>query len=164
MPNLHINIKLKSVVKIPIKVIHVVCNPFDNIATMLIYKTSKLKISTVKQNNQSHEVDANDMQKYITKYFNFFQVIQEVKNKYNLNLLEVHGKDLIENPKTTILGMCSFLGVTCSDHYLEICTNKLYKTESKTRYKLKWSDQLISTVQNFIMNFDSLRRYHSFDS
>ena len=118
----------------------------------------------MKQNNQSHEVDANDMQKYITKYFNFFQVIQEVKNKYNLNLLEVHGKDLIENPKTTILGMCSFLGVTCSDHYLEICTNKLYKTKSKTRYKLKWSDQLISTVQNFIMNFDSLRRYHSFDS
>ena len=49
--------------------------------------------------------------------------------------MAVHGKDLIEDPKATILSMCNFLGVSCSDDYLETCDSKIFKTESKTRYK-----------------------------
>ena len=37
-----------------------------------------------------------------------FQAIQLMKSNYDLNYLEVHGKDLIENPKTIILSMCEF--------------------------------------------------------
>ena len=157
-------LKLKSVLSIPIKVIHVVRNPYDNIATSVIYRSKGLKIRTVKQSNQSVEVDVSVLEHHINKYFDFFQAIQNVRNKYNLNLLEVHGKDLIENPKSTILSMCDFLGVLCSDSYLETCSSKLFKTESKTRYKIVWTKQLISAVQDYIMKFNSLRRYYSFDS
>ena len=156
--------KLKSVLNIPIKVIQVIRNPYDNIATSVIYQFKGLKINEVKQSNKSFEVDNSVMKHCINKYFDFYRAIQQLKHKYDLNLLEVHGKDLIENPKATILSMCSFLGLSCSDNYLETCSSKLFKTESKTRYKLTWTKQLISAVQDSIMNFHSFKRYYSFDS
>ena len=157
-------LKLKSVLNIPIKVIHVIRNPYDNIATAVIYQSKGLKITTVKQSNKSIEIDFDVMKHFIDKYFNFFEAIQQVKSKYHLNVLEVHGKDLIENPKSTILSMCSFLELQCSDNYIEICSNKLFKNESKTRYKLYWNRKSISAVQDNIMHFNSLKRYYSFDS
>ena len=59
--------------------------------------------------------------------------------------------------------MCNFLGILCSDNYLDICSGKLFKTESKTRYKVTRTKELISAVQDSIMNFDNLKRY-TFDS
>ena len=157
--------KLKSMIgNIPIKVLHVIRNPYDNIATRALYKFGgPKKVAKVKHGNKSYEVDVTIIKQQIDEYFNMFQAIQQIRHKYDLNILEVHGKDLIENPKATILLMCKFLGVLCSDNYLEICNNKLFKTESKTRYKLRWTKQLISAVQDSIMKFDSLKRY-SFDS
>ena len=155
--------KLKSVLNIPIKVIQVIRNPYDNIATSVLYKSKGLQVTTVKQSNISVEVDDSVMRRCINRYFDFYKAVLLLKYKYNLNVLEVHGKDLIENPKVTILSMCSFLGLSCSDDYLETCSSKLFKTESKTRYKLAWTKELISVVQDSIMNFKSLKRYYSFD-
>ena len=157
-------LKLNSVLNIPIKVIHVIRNPYDNIATSVIYQSKGLTITKVKQHNRSHEANVSIMGRLIKKYFDRFRAIQEAKRKYDLNLLEVHGKDLIENPKATILSMCRFLGLSCSDDYLEICSSKLFKTESKTRYKITWTKKFLSAVQDSMMNFKSLKRYHSFDS
>ena len=157
--------KLKSMLNnIPIKVIHVIRNPYDNIATEILYKSGGPKKTTkTKQYNITREIDLNKIKYYIDRYFTMFQAIQQMKSNYDLNYLEVHGKDLIENPKTILLSMCEFLGVSCSDDYLEICSNKMFKTESKTRYNLKWTNELLSDVQESIMKFDNLKRY-SFNS
>ena len=156
--------KLKSLLHIPIKVIQVIRNPYDNIATLVLYKSKGVNVATVKHHNKSYEVNVDAMKQYTSRYFGFHEAIQQLKHKYDLTLLEVHGKDLIDNPKTTILSMCSFLGLTCSDDYLETCSSKLFKSESKTRYKVVWSKELISKIQDSIMNFNSLKKYYSFDS
>ena len=158
-------LKLQSFLKnIPIKVIHVIRNPYDNIATKALYKSSGVKkVTKVKHSNKSREVDVSLLKHCVNEYFDMFEAIQQIKHKYDLNYLEVHGKDLIANPKANILKMCDFLGISCSDNYLDICSGKLFKTESKTRYKLTWTKELISAVQDSIMNYDNLMRY-SFDS
>ena len=158
-------LKLKSLVNIPIKVLQVIRNPYDNIATAVLYKSvgAPRKVAAVKHSNETLEVNGRIMEHFINRYFNRCQAVQQIKNKFNLTLLEIHGEDLIENPKAIILSICQFLGVSCSDDYLESCKNKLFKTESKTRYRLRWSKEFISNIQDSIMNFDNLKRY-SFDS
>ena len=158
--------KLKSMLNdIPIKVIHVIRNPYDNIATEILYHSGGTKKTTkTKQNNMTRVVDLNKIKYYIDRYFTMFQAIQQMKSNYDLDYLEVHGKDLIKNPKTILLSMCEFLRVSCSDDYLEICSNKMFKTESKTRYNLKWTNELLSDIQDSIMKFDNLKRYNSFNS
>ena len=158
-------LKLQSFLNnIPIKVIHVIRNPYDNIATKALYKSATIRrVTNVKYKNKSHEVDVSLLKRCMNEYFEMSQAIQQIKHKYDLNYLEVHGKDLIANPKSNIVRMCNFLGISCFDNYLDICSSKLFKTESKTRYKVTWTKELISDVQDSIMNFDNLKRY-SFDS
>ena len=66
----------------------------------------------------------------------------------DMDMLEVHGKDLIEDPHASITKLCNFLGVSCSDTYIKGCSDILFKTESKTRYKVKWTKDLISKVED----------------
>ena len=79
-------------------------------------------------------------------------------------MLELHAKDLIEHPNATITKLCDFLGVSCSDTYIQGCSNIVFKSESKMRYKVKWTKDLISKVENHISKYDNLLRYRSFDS
>ena len=111
--------KLKSMLNdIPIKVIHVIRNPYDNIVTKVLYRSGGTKKTTaVKYNNITRMVNLDKMNYCVCEYFTMFQAIQQMKSKYDLDYLEVHGKDLIENPKNILLRMCEFLGVSCSDDY-----------------------------------------------
>ena len=97
-------LKLQSFLNnIPIKVIHVIRNPYDNIATKALYKSTTIRrVTKVKYNNKSREVDVSLLKHCMNEYFEMFRAIQQIKHKYDLNYLEVHGKDLIANPKAIV--------------------------------------------------------------
>jgi len=152
-----------------LKVIHVIRNPYDNIATSLCYKyvVKKNEFGPVKKSNNTHEVNSKisplKIKNKIKEYFSLFQSIADAKKRYNLDIIEIHGKDLISDPRGTLLKLCYDLGVICSNNYLEICSNKIFKTESKTRYMIQWTDDQLQKIQQNIEKFSSLRGY-SFDS
>ena len=154
--------KMKSLVNIPFKVIYVIRNPYDNIASSLLY-SFKIHMRIIRNSNKTFDVKRKGFGNRIDGYFAAHQTIMDAKKKYKLDLLEVHVKDLVENPNATITKMCDFLGVHCSDSYIKICSENLFKTESKMRYKIKWTAYLISKVRNYILKYDDLR-YYSFDS
>jgi len=147
-----------------LKVIHVIRNPYDNIATSIMYAfTGKHKFGEVKRNNDTDQINSRVTPKLIEvkikAYFSFLRAIVDAEKRYNLDVIEIHGKDLISDPRGTLLKMCNDLGVTCSDNYLEMCGNKIYKTESRTRYMIKWADEHIQKVEQNIKNYTSLKGY-----
>ena len=159
--------KLKSIINMPMKVIHVIRNPYDNIATSVLFdykRVEHVKITTLKESDHKQSIDPKLVDKNIVKYFNIYQAIEEVKIKYNLDVLEVHGKDLIADPKKVIMTMCDSLQVNCPNHFLSMCADKVFPEELKTRYKLKWTNDQISTVKMNIKKYQNLRRYLNFDS
>ena len=151
-----------------LKVIHVIRNPYDNIATMILFTTISAKhfVRLKASNNTSKissKIDSTTIENNIKKYFSMFKAIADARKRYKLDIIEIHGKDLISNPRGILLKMCNDLRVTCSDNYLEICSNKIYKTESKTRYMIQWTNDQLQEIQQNIEKFSSLRGY-SFDS
>ena len=63
---------LQGAVNIPIKVIHAIRNPFDNIATAILYEAfdkNRAIISRVKHRNESLEIDVKIVNDNIEKYF-----------------------------------------------------------------------------------------------
>ena len=96
-------------------------------------------------------------------YFRNHQAILNAMKKHDFGAIEIHGRDLILDANGTLLKMCNGLGVTCYDKYLEICSKKIFKTKSRTRYLLKWSDEQLNIVQQNIENFSNLNGY-IFDS
>ena len=146
---------------VTLKVIHVIRNPYDNIATLIFFvKTSQtLTFGSVKQSNKTHSFSSKHILKWIRFYFQHHEAIVKAKEKYNLDIIEVHGKDLISDSKSTLLKLCDQLGVTCSDNYLEMCSKKIFKTESKTRYLVKWTDEQLELIQQNIKKYSCLKGY-----
>ena len=156
--------KLKSLINIPFKVIYVIRNPFDNIASAQLYNSKSFRMSSIRKSNVTIDIKHRSLLHKIDSHFTAHQAIMDTKQKYNLDLLEVHGKDLVEHPNVTITKLCDFLNISCSDSYIQGCSDTLFKTESKTRYKVKWTPDLISKVKNYISKYDNLKRYYSFDA
>ena len=157
--------KLKSLIDIPLKVIYVIRNPFDNIASARLYNTKSIQMKDVRSSNETFHIGGDKtLAHQIKRHFAAHQAIMDAKKKYNMDMLEVHVKDLVEHPNATITKMCDFLGISCSNTYIQGCSDTLFKTESKIRYKVKWTMELISEVKNYILEYDNLIRYYSFDS
>ena len=157
--------KILLSLNVTLKVIHVIRNPYDNIASM-VFLSDRAKYSTfknIKRANETYTFDSNYTAKLIEKYFQNHQAIVSVKEKCNLDIIEVHGKDLISDPKGTLLRICDQLGVTCSDNYLEVCSKKIFKTESRTRHLLKWTEEQLELIQQNIDKYSCLKGY-TFDS
>ena len=57
------------------------------------------------------------------------------------------------------MNLCNSLGVTCSDNYLKICSDKIFKTESRTRHLVKWTDEQLVTIQQNIEKYGCLKGY-----
>ena len=147
-----------------IKMIHVIRNPYDNIATSVIYvMASKAKVASIKKSNETFESRNATVYGQIKIYFAYYKAIEDVKKLYNLDYIEVHGKDLVSDARGTISRMCDGLGVFCSDSYLDVCSDKVFKSESKTRYKIKWDKGHLDEIQRNIDRFSSLNGY-TFDS
>ena len=149
---------------VTLKVIHVIRNPYDNIATTLMYLLYKdEKFGYVKKLNKQYEFKSETITGWINGHFSYHRAIEKANKTYNLDVLQIHGKELILDPTGTLLKLCNYLGVTCSNNYLEICSNKIYKKESRTRHMIKWTDEQLNMIQQNIEKHSSLKGY-SFDS
>ena len=162
----HLN-KLRTLVNLPIKVIHVIRNPYDNIATIAIYKHYNQKhtdVAMTKKNSKTISIKPELLDYSIHYYFDLYRGAEVMRQQFNLDTMDVHGKDLIANPKVIINKMCDFLQVSCSDDYLNIVSRKIFSSESTTRYNVVWTDEQISKIKENIVKYDNLRQYLNFDS
>ena len=147
------------------KVIHVIRNPYDNIASHVFLSDAKKyhAFKAIKHSNRAYTFNSNHTAKSIKMYFQYHQAIVSIKEKYNLDIIEVHGKDLVSDPKGTLSRLCDQIGITCSDDYLEKCSKKVYKTESRTRRLVKWPEAQLELIEQNIKKYSCLEGY-TFDS
>lgn len=159
--------RLYSLTNLHVKVFHVIRNPYDNIATIVTYRHVKFRQSeVVKIKNSDGKLNASSelVDEVIKYYFDLYEASELMREQFHLDIMDVHGKDLITDPRATIVTMCGFLQVTCSDDYLDIVSRKIFRGESRTRYKLTWTDEQITRIRENIQKFSSLRQYLNFDS
>ena len=163
----HVYDVLRSL-NVTIKVIFVIRNPYDNIGTSLFYGLDSPvhlnKFGGVKESNNTYNFSSSTIQKIIDRYFLYHQTIADARKKYHLNIIEVQVKDLISDPRGTLLNICNSLGVTCSDNYLDICSSKIFKTESRTRHLIRWSDEQLTMIQQNIEKYKCLKGYNFYSS
>ena len=157
--------QLKSIA--PVKVFHVIRNPFDNIVTSAFFAATGFngtEVTYLKKNGYNHSIDAKYVDPQISQYFMLYKAIEDARTKFDLDMIQIHGKDLVADPRKIIKELCDFLQVTCDNHFLTVCSNKIFLAESKTRYRLYWKDYQIKRVRNNIKKFSTLQRYLDFDS
>ena len=59
----------------------------------------------------------------------------------------MHLSDLVSQPRSVLRNMCESLsGIECSDDYLETCAGKVFKSLSRTRSLVEWSQGMKENV------------------
>lgn len=139
--------KLQDVVKVPVKFIHVVRNPFDNIATMALRKA--------KRDNESLNV-----QETVDLYFRVCELVMKVKSMTDsVNTLDIRHEDFIDDPKKQLQRLCFWLGVEPSTSYLNACASIVFETPNKSRHKIEWEPDVKHEIESKMRLFPFLAGY-----
>ena len=150
---------LKRTTRVPIRIIHVVRNPYDMISTRLLYADSKTKKSKLPATEKIKHCDMHSLSYQINRTFHLVSTVDRLLHKTKLTHLTVHHSDLVANPRDTVSMICHYLNLPCPEDYLEACAKKVYAKSSKTRLLVTWPQSLVEEVQRLSQPYDFLWRY-----
>ena len=150
--------ELKQTVGVPVRVIHVVRNPYDIISTRLLYAdgTGKVKIGATEERRHCNDYG---LHYHINRTFHMMSSIHSLVKRTKLTVLDVHLADLVRAPRQTVAMICRFLGLVCSEDYLTACEGKVFQRLSKTRLLVHWPQAIIDRVQQLSTQYSFLWRY-----
>ncbi len=142
---------VKKQLGIPLKIIHIIRNPFDNISTM-VTRTS---------NRNGKKIDSKLLKLKIEHYFKMAAQNQLIIKNHPKEVMDVKLENFIECPENYLAKICLFLNVDLPLNYLKDCASIVWKKESKTRFKLQdlWTDVEIRYTMERIKEFPFLQGY-----
>ncbi|MEO0469611.1 MAG: sulfotransferase [Bacteroidota bacterium] len=143
--------RLKERVKLPMYIIHLTRNPFDNIARMYLKDQPTFEkffpVETL--------ADMADV------YFRYSESIARATTSVSAGqLLEMKHEDFSQNPHQSVSKICQFLGLDAAQDYLDACADLIYDSPNKSRHQVQWPPELIASVQERIGQYDFLQGYH----
>ena len=170
--------QLKALLPVPIKVIHVIRNPYDNIATEILYQLGIRElgygnapnfVTKLKNNDTAVELVSEDEEVLfkvsIRRYFNMAHAVTDLITLIGRsNVLVVHHRDLVHQPRQTIADMLSFLGVEAKQDYLQACASKVFRQVNQSRKLIVWQDKLRRLVKKRMIFYPDFFKGYSFTS
>lgn len=130
---------LQKTIELPLKIIHVIRNPFDNIATISIRTGISIEEAT-KQYQESA----------ITN--------QEVIDS-NLHVLNVYHEDIISNPKQVINEIFTYFGLPTHQALVKNIADIIYSSPHQSRREINWNTKQKKTINDMIDKISFLERY-----
>jgi len=131
------------------KFIHVSRHPLDCITTTF-KKTPRGKLKSSREH----------LQREIGLYFRRCESVERIVNEFeSSSLLIVHLEELIESPTIELRSICEFLGLDCSNEYLEAAATIIMGKPNVSRRTIEWDQDLIDEVRNNMSRFPWLECY-----
>lgn len=152
-------LEIADTVGIPIRVLHVVRNPYDIIATQLLFNGSSVMGQKVKATVDHPYNNTAGLMLKAHALFRRASSVMAMLKEWNLDVLEVHSADHVRDPKGTMQRICNFLEVECPDDYLQQCYDKTFKTLSRSRELVVWSEEILKMVEEGRRKFPFFLRY-----
>lgn len=135
--------KLRETVQLPIKLIHIVRHPLDNIAT------HKRKWSV-----------QPSLQEAIDSYFKRVEANAKLKSEVAENeWCELSHEEFIDQPEASLTKLIEFLEVEPYEDYIKAAAEKVFKSPSNSRNKIEWPQEMIDQVAERSQKYDFLKDY-----
>ena len=156
-------IHLLATVQVPVKVLHVVRNPYDMIATRLLYRHSSGKGKKANYSKQNPLMDSHSLSQALNNLKTEAETVSNFGKRWASVMLEVHNTDFIHDTQGTLRNICKFLGVECSASYLKLCYDTTFNEPTQSRHAVFWSENHRIDMDMVIKKYPFFHRY-SFDS
>jgi hypothetical protein len=143
--------RVRQLVEVPIRVIHVTRNPYDNIATAARrHKFPPSKNTVVSQATRWYEQSCEAVSKA--------RALLDPSE-----LVDIRYEAFIEEPAASLTELCRFVGIEPDAAYLEACAGMVWPSANRTRDGVEWTEEDLRGVERVIDRFDLLGSY-SFDN
>jgi hypothetical protein len=133
--------RLRRVVKVPIRVVHVTRNPFDNIATEARRHNMSLAQATI----------------WYEQICRAVLVVRPLLDPSEL--VDLRYEDFTGGTERALAELCGFVGVEAGPAYLESCVSIVWPRTNQSRNTVEWSDQQRRDVERLIDTYDVLQSY-----
>jgi hypothetical protein len=140
--------RLRETVGVPVKLVHVIRNPYDNISTML-------RDGVDNRNMQGRQ----GLRNCIEGYFSKCVAVRDLKDRTGADVFDVRHESFVEDPVRHLGDLCDFLGLKGLDDYLNDCASIIFESPNKSRHKVEWDPESIEIVKSRMGEFDFLRGY-----
>lgn len=138
----HLLPMLRQALSVPVKLIHVVRNPYDN-------------ISTIFRRKQQPTLAAS-----IDWYFSMCDTVSRfMKSTEEGSLKTLRLETLVVDSKAVLHDLCRFLDVEGSAEYLKDCADLVWKSPQRTRQYAGWTSEEIAQVRERMRQFPYLDGY-----
>jgi hypothetical protein len=131
--------QLEKLVGVPVRLLHVVRNPFDNIATM------------ARRTGQPVELAAD-------RYFALCDTVAGIRAG-RTTVLDVRHEELVADPRAQLTQVVHWLGLDASTSYLDACTATVFDNPRRTRHEVGWREGLLTRVEAATREYDFLAGY-----
>jgi len=153
---------LTATTGVPLRVVHVVRNPYDMIATVALYHaSSRLLRLDIKYNaTREHPLDnLSVVEQATTNIMAKALAVRSIADLEGMEVLELHLENLVYNVSKEVGRICDFLEVSCSKEYVEACQQKVFSRPSESRHLVAWPEAVKTRVARMIKRISFFRRY-----
>ncbi|XP_065673081.1 uncharacterized protein LOC100215248 isoform X1 [Hydra vulgaris] len=150
--------ELKAALKTQIKFIHIIRNPFDNVATMMLRASHNgLRIKVEKEKKKIYNL--GELKKQTRIYLNLVDMNVKLRKQYTGQILDVYYGNIIMDAKKSLLRICEFLEIICDNEYLEKASSIVFKNETFTRRYVYWDEHIKRKILDKIENVTFLNGF-----
>jgi hypothetical protein len=132
--------RLSETVGVPVKLVHLVRSPLDNIATL-------------------HRLQNLSLPAAAECYFEHTATNARLIRKYSESVITIHLEDFIRQPAAELRRLCSFLTLDAPDDYLHDCSQAVFSEPRQTRSELEWPANLVAEIGKRASDVRFLSRY-----
>ncbi len=146
-----------------LRFVFTVRNPYDMIATDVVYWAGNRRLRVVTQDDVNKMLDYKikisfpTMCKQGKKLFELMQTKSILRKSTNI-LINRH-EDLVASPTKQLTKLCKFLKVSYPRDYLKDCASVIRKKINKSRHELHWSDEQKEEVKKIIDEYNFFSGY-----
>jgi len=138
--------RLRRRVGVPLRFVHVLRNPYDNIAT-------------IHRRRPHHGLDAA-----IAHYFGMVRGVEALWQEVPAHeRIDVRHEDLVADPRRELTRVCDALGVEAPQDYLEACAGVVWPAPRPSRQAIEWPPGSRERIQDELEGHPFLHGYR-FDS
>ncbi len=131
--------RLAERVGVPLRLVHVVRNPFDSIARMALASPHR------------------ELDELVEHYFRMAEGVAQLPGPHPR--LDLHHEDLIAAPRDTLAALCRFLEVESPDDYLDACAKIVWERPQHTRGEIEWPAPLRRHIETRLGDYPFFTRY-----
>jgi hypothetical protein len=132
---------VRELVRAPLRLVHVVRNPYDNIAAISLWHHMPLEES-------------------IDFYFRHCDTVARL-NQITApgEVFSLRHEDVIRDPASALSRLCDFVQLERYPGYLDDCSSVVFESPTYTRRRVDWGDRLSATVEARLRSYPALVDY-----